>query len=70
MAGVVGIEPTMMVLETIVIPFNYTPVSSTLILYLITILIARRNKKAKDYLASSNLLATFSQSTTLKNFSI
>lgn len=25
MAGVAGIEPTIMVLETIVIPFNYTP---------------------------------------------
>jgi len=25
LAGVAGIEPTMMVLETIVIPFNYTP---------------------------------------------
>ena len=26
MAGVVGIEPTLMVLETIVLPLNYTPI--------------------------------------------
>ena len=25
MAGIVGIEPTMTVLETVVIPFNYIP---------------------------------------------
>lgn len=27
MAGVVGIEPTLMVLETIVLPLNYTPIA-------------------------------------------
>lgn len=30
MAGVVGIEPTSMVLETIVLPLNYTPNDSTI----------------------------------------
>ena len=33
MAGAVGIEPTLMVLETIVKPFNYTPKKSALIYY-------------------------------------
>ena len=28
LAGAVGIEPTMMVLETTVIPFNYAPIYS------------------------------------------
>ena len=32
MAGVVGIEPTLMVLETIVLPLNYTPIIKKIVL--------------------------------------
>ncbi len=30
MAGVAGVEPTTAVLETVILPLNYTPVTSSL----------------------------------------
>lgn len=41
MAGVVGIEPTSVVLETIILPMNYTPK----LLYYINLI----SPKSKDY---------------------